>query len=110
MDIHVIGVTCAFIVLDIFCGLAQAAKNGEISSTKMRDGLWHKLGFIGAIALASLCEFSENIVDLGFAIPLCAPVCVFIILTEIVSILENLGKLSPELASSEFLKYFKNDE
>ena len=108
MNFQILAVTAAFVALDVVFGFAQAAKNNAISSTKMRDGLFHKLGFLGAVVLACLCEYAEGIVDLGFSVPLAVPVCAFIILTEVVSILENLGKLAPELAADTFLKYFKN--
>ena len=93
---------------DIVFGLLQATKNRCLDSSKMRDGLFHKLGFIGAIVLAYLCEYSIEYIDLGFTAPLVVPVCVFICLTEAVSILENLGKLAPELTTNDFLKLFDN--
>ena len=108
MDWHIPIITLCFMCTDIVFGLLQAAKNKCLDSSKMRDGLFHKIGFIGAIVLAYLCEYALAYIDLGFAAPLAIPVCVFICLTEVVSILENLGKLAPELATNEFLKLFEN--
>ena len=107
---YVVVATLAFIVLDFASGFAQACANKEISSEKLRKGLYHKCGFILAIALGLLCEWSMQFVNLGFDVPVATVVCVYIMLTEIMSILENLGKLSPELASTGFMSIFKKDD
>lgn len=36
-------------------------------------------------------------VDLGFQVPIAAGVCVYIILMELGSIVENIGKINPDL-------------
>lgn len=100
-------ITCCFIVFDVVSGLIQAIANKELESTKMKQGLWHKCGFLLAIAFGMLCEYAMFYVDLGFTIPIMNSVCIFVIATELVSILENLAKLSPELASSKFMDIFK---
>ena len=102
-------ITCVFMCLDLITGFAQAAKNHDIQSSKMKDGLWHKCGFMLAIIFSIACEYASAYVDLGFTIPVQTAVCTFIILIEVMSNLENLGKLSPELAGSKFLQIFKVD-
>lgn len=103
-------IACVFMVLDLVTGFCAAVKNHEVQSTKMKQGLWHKCGFMLAIVFGVMCEYAMNYVDLGFTIPVQVAVCTFIIIIEIMSIIENLGKLSPELAGSEFLKIFKSDK
>lgn len=103
-------IACIFMVLDLISGFCAAVKNHEVQSTKMKQGLWHKCGFMLAIVFGVMCEYAMNYVDLGFTIPVQVAVCTFIICIEIMSIIENLGKLSPELAGSEFLKIFKSDK
>lgn len=110
MDWHIPAIALAMMLLDVVFGFVQAVKNGNVDSTKMRDGLFHKLGFIGAIVLAYLCEYALVYIDLGFTAPIAVPVCSFIILTEIVSVLENLVKLAPELGNASFMKIFGKDE
>lgn len=102
-------IALAMMALDILFGFAQALKNNCVDSSKMRDGLFHKLGFIGAIVLAYLCEYALVYIDLGFTAPLVVPVCSFIILTEVVSVLENLVLLAPELGNAKFMKIFGKD-
>lgn len=111
-DIHwmIAIIACCFMLLDLVTGFAQAVVNKCVDSSKMKTGLWHKCGFILAIIFGMLCEYAMNYVDLGFDFPIQDAVCVFIILTEIVSNLENLGKLSPELADAKFMEIFTRNE
>lgn len=109
MDWHIAAIVCAFVVMDLATGIMQAVANKTLDSTKMRAGLWHKCGFIMTIILAALVEWSMQFIDLGFTLPLFVPVCVFIILTEVVSIFENVCKLSPELANSKLAQLFNVD-
>lgn len=109
MDWHIAAIVAAFVVMDLATGVMQAVANKTLDSTKMRAGLWHKCGFIMVIILAALVEWAMQFVDLGFTLPLLAPVCVFIILTEIVSIFENVCKLSPELANTKLAQLFNVD-
>lgn len=106
MNWHIAAIVTAFIVLDLATGIMQAVANKTLDSTKMRAGLWHKCGFIMVIILAALVEWSMQFIDLGFTLPLFVPVCVFIVLTEIVSIFENVCQLSPELANSRLAQLF----
>ena len=89
--------------LDLVTGFAQAVKNKAVDSTKMRDGLWHKLGFVAAIVVGIVMEECLANVDFGAGVqvqvPTTAVICAFIILTELVSIAENLASISPELSS-----------
>ena len=107
---HLICVTFGFIALDIVTGFLQATKNHCIDSQVMKQGLFHKCGFVMAIVLACLCEYAMIYTDLGFTLPLQEAVCGYIIITEIVSNLENIGKISPELSNSRFMSLFKSNK
>ena len=109
MDWHITAFTAGFIALDLVTGFVQAIANKTVDSSKMRDGLWHKCGFILTILLAALIEWAMQYVDLGFTLPLFVPVCVFIMLTEIVSIFENICALSPELSGTKLAQLFNID-
>lgn len=106
IDWHILIVVLAFIVLDVITGILQAVMNKGLDSTVMRDGLFHKSAFLLAIAFAYACEYGMVYLDLGFNLPIVGAVCVYICLTETVSVLENLGKLNPELANSKFMQLF----
>lgn len=109
MDWHIAAIVAAFVAMDLITGVMQAIANKTLDSTKMRAGLWHKCGFIMAVILAELIEWAMQFIYLGFTLPLFVPVCVFIILTEVVSIFENVCQLSPELANSKLAQLFNVD-
>ena len=105
-DYHIFMVVAMFILLDMISGLMQAIKNKVVSSSLMRNGIIHKFSFVLAIALAYACEYGMIYLDLGFTVPIMTTTCVVICLTELVSILENLGKLNPELQNKKFMHIF----
>ena len=97
-----------FNILDIITGFTAAVANQNISSLAMRKGLFHKLGFIFALILAALLQYASGLLDLGVEIPTLAAVAVFVILTEAVSILENIVEMNPALANNGFFKIFES--
>ena len=97
-----------FIVGDYVTGVIKAVKNKELDSAKMREGLWHKAGFIGAMALGYACQEAvifELLPESFNAV--FAGICVYILITEAISIFENLCQLSPELAKSPLAALLK---
>lgn len=104
----IIEITCIFIIFDIVTGIAGGIKKQTLNSKSLRKGLWHKIGFIGLIILAYILQVSSLYIDLGFEIPSITVVCVYVILTECVSIFENLCILNPELVKSPLGQIFKN--
>ena len=89
-----------FIILDLISGVASAYARREIESPKLREGLWHKAGYVFVLFCSILIEWAmNNGMDLGFNLPLVTPICVWISLMEIVSTLENAAKINPELAN-----------
>ena len=91
-------------ILDIVSGFLRAAKNNEISSEKMRIGLWHKTGFCGIIILGIYLQWVQALTEIssyiGVDIPTTGALCVYIIACEVVSIRENLANINPEIDGS----------
>lgn len=92
------------IALDYVTGTWAAIKAGQWSSATARQGLWHKLGEIVALAVAALCDIAikvilESAVAERFAdlsLPSAAftlLVSVWYIFTELGSIVENVAAL-----------------
>lgn len=106
----VIVIALCFMLLDLVTGFTQACVNHCVDSKIMKDGLFHKCGFMLSIVFACLCEYASGYIDLGFTVPVQIAVCSFIIFTEIVSNIENLGKISPELAGTKFMDIFRRDD
>ena len=90
----------ALMLLDVVTGFAQAVKNKAVDSTKMRDGLWHKLGFAAAIVLGIVMEevLANVTLDAGIQVPTTGVICGFIVVTEVVSIAENIAQLNPVIS------------
>lgn len=101
-------VVLALIILDYVTGLAKAIVAKNVSSEKMRLGLWHKASLIVIIVLAEILERAQAIIDFGYTVPLIIPACVYIALMEITSILENLSKINPELQNTALLQLFRS--
>lgn len=87
----------SFIVIDVFTGALKAVKNKELNSTKAREGIYNKASFILFIAFGYLADYAMDYVNIGFNLPAVATICTLIIITEAISVLENLGKINPDL-------------
>lgn len=97
-----------FMVLDIISGSIAAVSAKELSSAKAREGLLHKSSFVLVIVMAWLCEFFVmHVPEIGFSVPVVVPACVLIIFTEILSVMENLAKINPDLRGSKLLGLFE---
>lgn len=95
-------------LIDVLSGFLTAWKNKSIQSTVMREGLFHKATLVLLIILAWIIEFFVmKVPELGIDLPLVLPVCIFIFAMEVVSILENMVKMYPELEGSKLLDIFK---
>lgn len=71
---------------DILTGLLQAGVNNNYNSSVMRKGLYRKLGEIGCVILAYLVN-----VAISLPVNITAFVSVYIVVMEIISVLENLS-------------------
>lgn len=102
----------AFMVIDVFTGVLKAVKNKELNSTKAREGIYKKASFILFIAFGYLADYAMDYVNMGFNLPAAATICTLIIVTEAISVLENLGKINPDLVKlvAPFLSALNNKE
>lgn len=87
----------AFMVIDVFTGVLKAVKNKELNSTKAREGIYKKASFILFIAFGYLADYAMDYVNMGFNLPAAATICTLIIVTEAISVLENLGQINHDL-------------
>lgn len=104
MNIYVI--VAAFIVLDFVTGMAKALATQTFSSTKMREGLWHKTSLVLVVVLGVLVDYAQGYLDLGITLPVAGAVCTYISLMEISSILENVCKIYPDLMPDKLHQLF----
>lgn len=101
---------CVMMCADVVVGFIQAAINNQLSSTKMRQGLLHKVLILILIFVCLAIEIAiGHTVKLPYDIPTCEVVCGYVIVMELVSILENIARGYPEFANSQLFKLFNLD-
>lgn len=104
-------VVAILVVVDIVSGFAAAWSTNTVQSSKLRKGLWHKFGYVFVIAAALTVEWgAAHGLHLGFEVPLVIPICVWISLMEIVSVIENAKKMNPELDHIPGFEKLNKDE
>lgn len=106
-DFYLVAFAVAFHILDMGSGLIAAISKGNLESGKMRDGLFKKVGYLFCYAVAFLLEKggSQVGVDVG-GYPLAAIVA-YAVMTELVSIIENVCKINPFILPDKLLRIFK---
>lgn len=102
-----VAIALLYNALDLVTGVVVAVKNKNVQSAKLRDGLFKKVGFI-------ICYFMAWVIDnysieIGFSIGVSIlPIMVaYTVLTEMVSIIENVSKLNSNLLPDKLLEIFQ---
>lgn len=94
----IILVALVFNGLDLVTGILGALRDGEqIKSSELRDGLFKKVGFIFCYALGIAINYAETFLSLPFGVDLVPIICTYAIVTEVVSIIENISKINPDI-------------
>lgn len=94
----IILVALVFNGLDLVTGIVGALREGEqIKSKKLRDGLFKKVGFIFCYALGIAINYAETYLTLPFGVDLVPVICTYAIITEVVSIIENISKINSDI-------------
>lgn len=109
-EVAALSIVGVLIAMDYLTGLMKAVHAHDISSEKMREGLWHKSGLVLVMLLAEIVERGQSWLDMGFAVPLITPAAAYISITEISSIIENIAELNPELRDSPLLDLFRSEK
>lgn len=100
------------IIMDIVCGTVAALRNRELSSSIAREGMYNKFGEVmflltGIIANEALSMPPFD--TLGISPDIAYIVAAYIAWMELVSILENICKIDPELPFTKILMMFNID-
>lgn len=94
----IILVALVFNGLDLITGIVGAIRDGDqIKSSKLRDGLFKKVGFVFCYALGVLINYAEDLLTLPFGVNLVPVICSYAVVTEVVSIIENIYKINPDI-------------
>lgn len=99
------------IALDVIVGFTGAAITKTISSSKMRNGLLHKLMELAAIALADIVDGALlGGFDIVEGSPILVAVCAYLAVMEASSVLELIVKYNPDLSGSGIFGLFERKE
>lgn len=108
-----VSIVCGIlIIMDIVCGTVAAMRNRELCSSIAREGMYNKIGeamflFIGIIANEILAMPPFD--GMGISPDIAYLVAAYIAWMELVSILENICKINPELPFAKILMMFNID-
>lgn len=94
---YAIIIAICLIALDILSGLLMSLMTKTFSSSKMRLGLYHKIGEILAIMLSAIMEYAVSYVEISANIPVLSATLTYIIAMEAGSILENVKRMNKGL-------------
>lgn len=103
---HGVSVALIFNAFDLASGIAVAVKEKDLQSSKLRDGIFKKAGFLMCYALAILIDRQGSYIGLKLEVKILPIVVSYVVLTEIVSIIENISRLNPELLPDKLLEMF----
>lgn len=92
-------IVLGFIVFDVVTGLIKAGYNGNYNSAIMRQGGFHKSMEVMAMAVAYFVEYAVVYVNVGVDVPAVPAVTVYICIMELISILENICAVNPQMCA-----------
>lgn len=99
-----IAAVCLMVILDIVTGLMKAFATGTVQSSVMREGLFHKATYFILILLFAVVEVLQMHFDILPELPTALAICVYVVATEIISIIENISIINPELTQWPIIK------
>lgn len=92
------------VLLDFISGFAKAVYTRSVASSKMRDGLFHKFAYVLIVALCILLDYAQAKGNIGTHVPLTLFACGYIVITDIVSLVENVAAFNPQIANMRIIK------
>lgn len=107
LEVIIIIIAFGFNCLDWITGFINALKDNKVSSKKMREGLFHKLAFICCYVLGVLLNIANTRLHLDIPVNMVYVICTYVVLTETISILENIHKINPLINTDDFKKHLK---
>lgn len=104
--LHTIIIALIFNALDLLTGIFTAIKSKDIQSSKLRDGLFKKFGFVFCYFVAWLVDTEGQAIGFQFGVSILPVVILYACTTELVSILENISKINPDLLPEKLMEMF----
>ncbi|WP_440179935.1 phage holin family protein [Alistipes putredinis] len=98
---------CIMMMADVVVGFVGAAIRHDISSTKMREGIGHKVMMVALIFVAYVLGVGlTHVSGIQFEVPSTEVVCWYTIVMEVASIIENMAMAWPAFSDSKLFRYF----
>lgn len=104
IEIFFLELAGAVVLLDFISGFAKAVYTHSVASSKMRDGLFHKFAYVLIVALCILLDYAQAKVNLGTHVPLVLIACGYIVITDIVSFVENVSAFNLQIANMRVVR------
>lgn len=101
-----VGVALIFNAIDIVSGIIAGIKNKNIQSSKLRDGLFKKVGFIFCYILAWLVDTQGSLIGFQISVQILPIIILYVCTTELVSIIENICRINPDLLPDKLMSLF----
>ena len=99
-------IALVFNAVDIVTGVISALKNKDVKSNKLRDALFKKVGFIICYFVAWLVDTQGDIIGFHIDVSILPILIIYACTTELVSILENICKINPDLLPDKLMQIF----
>ena len=99
-------IALVFNAVDIITGVISALKNKDVQSAKLRDGLFKKVGFILCYFVAWLVDTQGDVIGFHLDVSILPVIIIYVCTTELVSILENICKINPDLLPDKLMQIF----
>lgn len=96
-------------VMDFLSGIVKAISKKQLASKKMREGLLHKVALGLCMLLGAAVDYAQGYMELGVHFPVGRVICVYIVLMEITSIMENICVVNPQITPEMLRKIFAGD-
>lgn len=92
-------IVAILIFVDVASGILKSVYNGDFCSTGLRQGGLRKIAEIISVFLGWGMEFAQLKFGIETPLPTCATISSYLIIMELISILENLGAVDKRLGS-----------
>lgn len=99
-------VALTFNGLDLLTGVISAIRLKDLKSSRLRDGLFKKVAFILCYFLAWLMDNYGNMVGFKLPVNILPVIILYVCTTELVSILENITKINPDILPDKLMQMF----
>lgn len=99
-------VALVFNALDLVTGIITAVKNKDIQSSKLRDGLFKKVGFVLCYFVAWLIDTQGELIGFQLGTNILPIIILYVCTTELVSVLENISKINPDILPEKLMELF----